>query len=165
MITLAPPDRFFRIILVMFSLLVFSIILTGCVSDPGKIAKNQTPAAQLPIKVSPEPLQQYIKAGQLETFTYWGHAIEFNYSSANPSQKFLVTVDESEKLIQKELTDSPNGIYWNEGNLSFTLKPVVWEMRDGQNVPIYESTWNTTEVYFTVNIIAPTSHVTGGPLR
>ena len=91
-----------------------------------------------------------------------GHTIAFNYISAYPSQKFSVTVDGSEKVIQKELADNPNGIDWSEGNIVFTLKPVVWEKRDGQNIPLYESTWNTTEVYFVARIIAPISHKTGG---
>lgn len=147
-----------RISFVIGALIVFIVLLTGCVSKPGE---NITPAVPQPT-VPPVPKQLYIKAGQHEQFTYWGHDIGVNYTSAYPTQIFKVAVDGNEKLLQKEPTES-NGIYWKEGNLSFTLKPVVWEIREGQNVPIYESTWNTSEVYFEVQVILLPSEVTGGP--
>ena len=150
----------FTIIFVTLAFVVFFLILAGC-STPGKIANDETPAALLPTLVPAAPHQMYIKAGQYENFSYWGHTIAVNYTSAYPSQKFSVAVDGSEKAIQKELTDSPNGIDWIEGNLSFTLKPVVWEMREGQNIPIYESTWNTSEVYFIARSRGPTYKVNG----
>jgi len=149
-------------------LIIFSILVAGCISEPGKVTKNETPTAPLPPPappVPPAPHQLYIKSGQLEQFAFWGHTIAVNYSSAYPTQIVKVAVDGSEKVIQKELTESPNGIDWKEGNLSFTLKPVVWEIREGQNVPIYESTWNTNEVYFVVHVILPPSEVTEGPNR
>jgi len=162
MIKFFSRDRSVRIALVILPLLVFLLFLAGCVSEHGRIADNETPATPLPTSVPLTPQRLYIKAGQSENFSYMGHRIAFNYISAYPSQKFSVTVDGSEKVIQKELADSPKGIDWNEGNLGFTLKPVVWEKRDGQNIPLYESTWNTSEVYFVAHIIAPTSHITGG---
>jgi len=143
-----------------------SILVAGCVSNSSKGTISETPAATLPPTappVTPAPHQLYIKTGQLEQFTFWGHTIAVNYASAYPTQIVKVTVDGSEKVIQKELTESPNGIDWKEGNLSLTLKSVVWELREGQNVPIYESTWNTSEVYFVVHGILPPSEVTGGP--
>jgi len=150
----------FRITYVTLAFVVFLLFLAGC-SRPEKIAYNETPAAPLPTIVPTASHQLYIKAGQYENFSYWGHAIAVNYTSAYPSQKFSVAVDGSEKVIQKELSDSPNGIDWIEGNISFTLKPVVWEMREGQNIPIYESTWNTSEVYFIARSRGPTYKVNG----
>ena len=152
----------FRITFLTLTLVILLLLLAGC-SGPGRIPNNEKPATPLPTKVPPAPQQLYMKAGQYENFSYWGHTIAVNYSSAYPTQKIKVTVDGSEKVLQKELTDSPNGIDWNDGNLSFTLKPVVWEKRDNQDIPIYESTWNTTEVYFIARILAPTSDVSGGP--
>ncbi|MDO9324212.1 MAG: hypothetical protein Q7T80_04550 [Methanoregula sp.] len=161
-----------RFITAISILIIFSLFVAGCVSEPGKVAKNETPPAPLPSKtlqvppvsqVPPAPHQLYIKNGQREQFTFWGHPIAVNYVSAYPTQIVKISVDGSEKVIQKELTDSPNGIDWKEGNLIFTLKPVVWEMREGQNIPIYESTWNTSEVFFVVHVTLPSSEVTGGP--
>jgi hypothetical protein len=152
--------RALRISFVIEAFIVFIILLTGCVSKPGE---KETPAVTQPTVPPPAPKQLYIKAGQHEQFTYWGHGIGVNYTSAYPTQIFKVAVDGNEKLLQKEPTESPNGIYWKEGNLSFTLKPVVWETREGQKVPVYESTWNTSEVYFEVQIISLPSGVSGGP--
>ena len=157
-----------RFIVATAIVIILSISATGCFSEPGNVAKNETPAASLSPSeqpVPPAPYQFYIKTGQLEQFTYWGHTIAVNYSSSYPTQIVKVAVDGSEKVIQKELTESPNGIDWKEGNLSFTLKPVVWKIREGQNVPFYESTWNTSEVYFVVGILLPPSEVIGGPNR
>jgi len=155
-----------RFIAAIATILILSILVAGCVSEPGKVTKNETPATSLPPpapQVPPSPHQLYIKTGQLEQFTFWGHTIAVNYVSAYPMQIVKIAVDGSEKVIQKELTDSPNGIDWKEGNLIFTLKSVVWEIREGQNIPIYESTWNTSEVYFVVHGTLPPSEVTGGP--
>ena len=162
MVIFFSRDRSLKIAMEILALLVLLIFFTGCISEQGKIANNETPAKPLPTSVPLTPQKLYIKAGQSENFSYMGHTIAFNYITAYPSQKFSVTVDGSEKVIQKELADNPNGIDWSEGNLSFTVKPVVWEKRDGQNIPLYESTWNTTEVYFIVNTLTPTSDVTGG---
>ena len=139
--------------IVMF--IVFVILVTGCISKPSMTPKNETPT------VPPAPNQLYVKVGQPEQFTYWGHNISINYTSAYSTQNMKVTLDGAERTFQKESTESPAGIYWKEGNLSFTLKPVVWEIRQGQKVPIYESTWNTSEIYFEVQIMFA-SKVTGG---
>jgi hypothetical protein len=154
----------FKIIYVPLTFVVILSLIAGC-SGSGTIAHNDTPAASLPNKVPPAPHQIYIKEGQHENFSYWGHTITVNYTSAYPTQIIKVTIDGSETVLQKEVTDSPQGIDWRGSNLSFTLKPVVWEIRDGQNVPIYESTWNTREVYFEVEVLMPLSEVTGGPHR
>ena len=155
-------DRSLRNALVILALLIFLTFLAGCVSPNDKIVNNETPATPLPTCVPIAPQKVYIKAGQHQNFSYMGHTVAFNYITAYPSQTFSVTVDGSEKVIQKELADDPKGIDWSEGNLSFTLKPVIWEKREDQNIPIYESTWNTTEVYFIANIISSTCNVTGG---
>jgi len=160
-----------RFIATVSILILFSLFVAGCVSEPGKVAKNEKPAAPLPSKtlqvplasqVLPAPHQLYIKNGQLEQFTFWGHTIAVNYVSAYPTQIVKIAIDGSENVIQKELTESPNGIDWKEGNLSFTLKPVVWEIQEGQNIPVYESTWNTSEMYFAVHGILPTLGLTLG---
>ena len=160
------PFRYHAITLtpVLLTFVVFLSFIAGC-SGPGTIAHNDTPAASLPNKVPPAPHQVYIKEGQYENFSYWGHTITVNYISAYPTQIIKVTIDGSETVLQKEVTDSPQGIDWRGSNLRFTLKPVVWEMRDGQNVPIYESTWNTRELYFEAGILMPLSEVSGGPYR
>ena len=145
-----------RISLAIVAFIVFIILAAGCVFQPSEIAKNETPAAGLPT-MPPVPHQLYIKAGQLEQFSYWGHTIAVNYTSEYPTQIVKVAVDGSENVLQKGPTESPNGIYWKEGNLSFTLKPVVWEIREGQKIPVYESTWNTSEVYFEVRVISLSS--------
>jgi hypothetical protein len=138
-----------RILLIVAIIAAAAVV--GCISQPpGEKVTNETPP---PVTtVPPAPKLLYLKAGQFEQFTYWGHNITVNYSSAYPIQTVEVTLDGAERTFKKELTESPIGIYWKEGNLSFTLKAVVWEIRDGQKIPIYESTWNITELYFEVHI-------------
>ncbi|MDO8728112.1 MAG: hypothetical protein Q7J35_18825 [Candidatus Methanoperedens sp.] len=121
--------------------------VSGCVSKPDEITGNETPAPISSI-VSPAPVQLYIKAGQSEQFIYKSHTITVNYTSAYPLHIVRVTFDGTEKIIQKETSESPGGIYWKEKDISFTLKPVLWEIRDLEKIPIYEKTWNTTELYF-----------------
>jgi len=156
------------LIVVLAIVIILSIFVTGCVSGPGTVIKNVTPTVSLlpaGLPVPPAPHHLFIKTGHIEQFTYWGHIIAVNYSSAYPTQIVKIGIDGSEKVIQKDLTERPNGIDWKEGNLSFTLKPVAWEIREGQNIPIYESTWNTNEVFFEVQVLLPVSEVTGGPDR
>lgn len=128
------------------------IITVGCVSEPGNISNNETQPTSHTFDIPPEPRQFYIKEGHIENFTYWSRNITINYISAYPTQRLVVTVDGVEKTFQKELTDNPAGIYWKESNLNLVLKPVQWEEKDGQNIPYYEKTWNTTELYFEVFI-------------
>lgn len=158
-------NRAFGIIGATLGLLVVLLLFSGC-SGPARITDNgtsETPLTAQPLPAAPRQL--YIEAGQQENFTYWGHTIAVNYASAFPSQKILVAIDGSERLITRNLTDSPKGIDWSEANLSFTLKPVIWEMRNGQKVPLYERTWDTREVYFITTILLPPPGVTGGLVR
>ncbi len=142
------------------------VAATGCVFKPDDLTKNETPTTLVTTgmptttdlvssiehtdTVSSAPKQLYIKAGQHEQFIYRGHNITINYTSAYPTQTVKITFDGTEKIIQKELTESPTGIYWREGEFSFTLLPVAWEIRDGQRGPSYGKSWNTTELYFEV---------------
>lgn len=155
--------------------LTVAIVMAGCVSEPRDITKNETvttPVAtdtpaitSTPVTTNvtpptvptgfdaPAPYQLYIKAGQIYQFTYGIYErrnFTINYISAYPTQIVKITFDGYEKIIQKEIYDSPTGIYWSEGKFGFTLKPVVWEMRDSQQIPKYGRTWNTTELYFEV---------------
>ena len=142
-------------IVAMVIVISLSILVTGCVSEPGKVTENISPAPSLPasgLPVISAPYQIYIKSGQHEEFTYRSHTITVDYTSAYPTQIIKVAVDGSEKVIRRDLAENPNGIDWKDGDLSFTLKPVVWEIREGQNIPVYESTWNTGEVQFAVRV-------------
>jgi len=151
----------------MIGALVGAILIAGCISKSGEIVKTETPTiTPVPpsITVPPAPRQFYLRVGQSEQFIYWDHNITINYFSGYPNQIIKITLDGVEKTFQKELTENPIGIYWKEGNLSFTIKPVIWEIRNGQNIPVYESTWNTTEIYFKMQGM-PISEITGGPQR
>lgn len=135
----------------------------GCISKPDVTKNNGTQATPITTPItttltpstgqsgfdSPAPYQLYIKAGQTYQFTYVGN-FSVNYVSAYPTQIVKIAFDGHEKTIQKELYENPNGIYWSEGKFHFNLNPVVWEIRDGQRGPVYESTWNTTELYLEV---------------
>lgn len=121
---------------------------SGCASQSQREAEPEQPQPEG--KVPPAPKSFYITAGQSEEFTYWNHNIVISYLSASPEQTVEITVDGEKRTIERELTADPRGVYWEKGNLSFALKPVLWEVRDDQRVPIYESTWNTTELYFEV---------------
>uniref|UniRef100_A0A7C3UCZ2 Uncharacterized protein n=1 Tax=Geoglobus ahangari TaxID=113653 RepID=A0A7C3UCZ2_9EURY len=94
----------------------------------------------------------YLKLGQSKKFTYSDHDIVVTYLSSFPKQIVVVVVDNTEKTFERDLNASPRGIYWRYNNLIFAIKPVVWEFRDGQKIPIYEKTWNTTEIYFEVRL-------------
>jgi len=120
-------------------LILACIIMSGCLEEETK-------------QVPPAPKQLYLKVGQSKQFNYWGHDIAITYVSSFPKQTVRVVVDGVEKVFEKELNASPRGIYWKDDNLTFALKPVVWELRNGQKVPIYEKTWNTTELYFDVRV-------------
>ncbi len=122
----------------------------GCISKPDGITKNETSASGPQKGVPQAPKQIYISVGQVEQFTYLGHNFTINYSSAYPLQTLKVSLDGIDKKIQKELTDG-RGIYWNERGFNFAIKPVSWEIRDGQRTPFYEKNWNTTELYFEVS--------------
>jgi|GEM_PF-1483402 len=143
------------------------IPITGCISKSPDISENSIDENQSPSEttdVAPAPWQTYIKAGKYEQFVFWGNNITIDYISAYPVQIIEITFNGSEKIIRKELTDSPGGVYWTEGNISFNLKPVVWEKRDTQMVPIYESTWNTSEIFIAISADTP-AQIPGGPLR
>ncbi len=135
------------------------VITGGCISKPlGGGMANETHAPIL-IQTAPiAPKHAYLKVGQSEQFTYWGHSIAINYIASQPEQVINVIVDGVEQTFKKRPTDTPRGVYWREGNLSFALKPIVWETRDGQAIPIYEGTWNTSEIYFELYLsdIVPT---------
>ncbi len=151
---------------IWITLALIMLVAAGCVSMHDDLTKNETLTTLVTTGtptttdlvssiehtdiVSPAPKQLYIKAGQHEQFIYRGHNITINYASAFPTQTVKITLDGAEKIIQKELTESPTGIYWREGEFSFTLLPVVWEIRDGQRGPSYGKSWNTTELYFEV---------------
>ena len=102
------------------------------------------------LSVPRAPRQLFISKGQRAEFTYWGHTISINYLLYNPMQIVIIYVDGKGKGIVKRITDDPRGVYWNEGNLRFSLKPVVWEIREGTRIPFYETTWNTSVLSFTV---------------
>ncbi len=155
-------------IFIVFTALAILVSVTGCISKPGDISRNETLATPVitdatPIITadktpstgqtqfdSPAPKELYINAGEFYQFTYHGRNITINYTSAYPTQIVKITFDGTERIIRKELTDSPNVTYWSEGKFTFNLKPVLWEIRDGQRIPFYEKTWNTTELYFKV---------------
>ncbi len=129
---------------IKFALHVLIIAMViGCISRPDGITENETSQREVP----PAPRQIYIKAGQVEQFTYLGHKFTINYTSLKTLE---VSLDGIDKQIQKEMTDG-RGIYWSERGFNFTIKPVSWEIRDGQRIPLYEKTWNTTELYFEVS--------------
>lgn len=132
------------------TVMIFLIVLImGCVQKPGIVPKDQAPE-KIP-GIPPAPKQLYISEGQSEQFTYWNHNITIEYISSYPIQTIEITLDGIGKKIVREISESPGGIYWTDGNLSFSLRPVTWETRDGKKIPFYEKSWNTTELYFEVS--------------
>lgn len=138
--------------------LVFIIILSGCIatpngSEPGETAntKEAVEGPQEPSHVPTAPLQFYLHPGDTKAFTFMDLEIEVTYISAQPKQLVRVKANDEERLIEVDLDDTPTGISWKINDVSFELKPVIWETRDGQEIPFYERTWNTTELYFEVN--------------
>jgi len=132
--------------------IIFLIVLViGCVQKPDIVPTNQAPETIQGEDIPPAPKQLYISEGQSEQFTYWNHNITIDYISSYPIQTIEITVDGIEKKIVKEISESPRGIYWNDLNLSFSLRPVAWETRDGKRIPFFGKSWNTTELYFEVS--------------
>lgn len=147
--------RMNKLKILVIGLIAISLIVSGCISEPSKNTskpfKNTTnEQSSLTTPVSKAPKQLIIEAGKVEQFTYNGHNIEVNYTSAYPIQIINVKFDGFQRTFQRNLTENPNGIFWKEQNFSFVLKPVVWEIRDSQKIPIYEKTWNTNEIYFEI---------------
>lgn len=134
------------------------ILLPACVTKPGGLG---TVESRSHTGVPPAPAGVYITPGQSEEFTYRGYIIKVRYISAYPEHLVKVRVDGNEKLIYVNANASPGAIYWKQNSLSFSLKPVVREFRDGTMVPVYERTWNTSEVYLEVSVPLSAS-ITGG---
>ena len=130
---------------ILILLCVICVAIAGCL-------KEESSKEELK-RVPPAPKQLYLKTGQFESFVYWGHNITVAYVSSFPKQTVRIVVDGVEKVFERELNASPRGIYWKESNLTFVLKPVIWEFRNGEKIPIYEKTWNTTELYFEVRVV------------
>jgi len=107
-------------------------------------------------EVLPAPKGFFIKEGEDINFTYWDYDISINYLSADP-QQVLVKVDGKViKEINKSIDDFPRGVYWKFEDLRFELKPVIWRINEeDRNLPYFEETWNTTELYFEVCILSP----------
>ena len=107
-------------------------------------------------EIPPAPEGFFIEEGQDINFTYWDHNISINYLSADP-QRVLVKVNGKViNEINKSIDDSPRGVYWKFEDLRFELKPVIWRINEeGRNLPYFEETWNTTELYFEVCILSP----------
>ncbi len=136
-----------RIMIDFVLFLIIMILASGCIQGPDTNNNSIDHTTEIP----PAPKQIYLKEGQNDHFAYWGHNITIDYVMSSPTQTIKITVDGSEKEITKEISDNPRGVYWNEKNLIFSLKPVMWEKRDGNMVPIYEKSWNTTELYFEIS--------------
>jgi flagellar basal body-associated protein FliL len=157
---------------IWIAMALIAVAAAGCVSKPNDIAKNETVttpvATYVPVTINvtpstgqtefhaPAPYQLYIKAGQIYQFTYGGIFHErrnftVNYTSAYPTQIVKISFNGHEKTIRKEIYDVVSNLTsWGEGGFGFTLSPVSWEIRDGQRLPAYLSTWNTTELYLEV---------------
>ncbi|MDK2875855.1 MAG: hypothetical protein PWQ22_265 [Archaeoglobaceae archaeon] len=95
-----------------------------------------------------DPKQLFLKAGQSESFRYWSHEISVEYTKDGETHLIKIVVDEKTTFIKKNTTDGPSGIYWSEEGLYFAIKPVVWEERGNERIPVFEKTWNVTEIYF-----------------
>jgi hypothetical protein len=134
------------IILLMLSIVLFSLSL-GCTNKNNDVKNdtvlNNTSSSVVP----PAPKQIYIKVGGAEAFDYAGHNIEIDYTYGKSTNIIKVNVDGHKTIFQKNIDDDPAGVYQKENGLHFAIKPVIWETRGSQNVPIYEETWNTSEIY------------------
>jgi hypothetical protein len=140
------------IILLMLSIVLFGLGF-GCLgSGPetknSTLSNNTSNTSSTP--VTSAPAQIYVKAGDVGVVDYDGHHIEVEYTIADSINSMEVKTDGASKVFQKKLEDDPAGIYWEENGLHYGIKPVIWETRDTQEVPIYEESWNTTEIYVEV---------------
>jgi|GEM_PF-6027191 hypothetical protein len=136
--------------LVTLLTLVFLTVLSGttlggCVEQrENNLSKGKND------NVPPAPASMYLSLGESKQLSYWNHTITVSFTSSNMDRVIIVTVDEQSKTFIKNVSDNPRGIYWEENNLNFEIKPVLWEVRDNKEIPIYEKTWNTSEIYFEV---------------
>lgn len=129
----------------VFLTVLSGTILGGCVEQrENNLSKGKND------NVPPAPASMYLSLGESRQLSYWNHTITVSFTLSNTDRAIIVTVDEQSKTFIKNADDNPRGIYWGENNLNFEIKPVLWEIRDNKEIPIYEKTWNTSEIYFEV---------------
>lgn len=137
--------------LALIFLVVGVLIVVGCVENNGKTnqttAENQTKDIKPSSNVTIAPKQFFMKPGQSEHFNYWNHEIVINYTKDAEMHLIEVIVDGKTTLIRKNASGYPRGEYRSIDDLHFSVKPVVWEERDGRKVPVFEKTWNVSEIY------------------
>ena len=120
----------------IFYMLLISAIFLGCLGS-----KTQ---------VSPAPYMGYLKVGENTTFKYSGKSVKIDFRSENDYSVFTIEVDGTEKMLKVKKDSEGKAISDTISGLHIVIKPVEWEERNGQLVPIYEKSWNSSEVYFEI---------------
>ena len=88
----------------------------------------------------------HLKNGDYVNITYRGYDFTLNYFTCENESYVIVEIDGHKKVFKRSFSDDPHGIYWRKDRILISIKPVVWEYRNGKKVPIYEKSWNAKEV-------------------
>ncbi len=154
-------------ILLVSSIIATMVLLAGCVQKPEELKPTPnitlTPTTQeAPSTKTSEaiaaPSQSYVKVSEKKTIKYRNHNITLFYESSSPDQILNIVVDGEESVVKIDPTvECPNhqcGYYWHNGNLSFSIRPIIWKTgEEGRITWLYSETWNTNDVYFEVSAI------------
>ncbi len=125
-------------------LFVFAVMLGGCINEPGQDGGvNES-------EVSVMPRQLYLDEGGSASFSYHGHNISVEFWVVDGLRRVRITLDGVEKTVERNAS-AVGGVFWRTGGLGFAVKPVIWEVREGRDTPIYEKTWNVSQVYIEIS--------------
>jgi len=116
------------------SIVIFFLLCVFCAY------KNQSQ------KILVAPFVVYLKSGNGANFTYLGYNVEVNYFTCKNRSYIVVEVNGDKKVFKRNFSDDPHGIYWRKDQILISIKPVVWVYRNGERIPVYEKSWNTTEI-------------------
>ena len=117
-------------------ILSMGIAASGCIvqvpDNDNSVNTTQQTNITMPMKQTSVPMapkQLYIYPNDVLNFMYRGHNISIKYLTSSPQQEIWLSLDGKEKTILENRTDCMGGCgsYWQEGEITISVRPVVWE--------------------------------------
>lgn len=115
------------------------IVASGCVAqvpanDTSVIVTQPTTPTIPPMStkqayVPMAPKQLYIYPNDVLNFIYRSHNISIKYLTSYPQHEIWLSIDEKQITILENRIDCMGGCrsYWQEGEITISIRPVVWE--------------------------------------